>query len=86
MRLGGLSDIVAIASGDAHTLALGRDGSVWAWGSNEHGQLGATTADLCDNGSPCSRVPVQVMGIDRAVGIAASRGYSLALVSNDSAY
>lgn len=32
--------IKALAVGDHHTLALGADGSVWAWGAGEHGQLG----------------------------------------------
>lgn len=32
--------IKALAAGDHHTLALGADGSVWAWGAGEHGQLG----------------------------------------------
>jgi hypothetical protein len=39
-RLGG---IVAVAEGNAHTLALRRDGTVWAWGSNQSGQLGVET-------------------------------------------
>jgi alpha-tubulin suppressor-like RCC1 family protein/fibronectin type 3 domain-containing protein len=36
----GLSNIVAIAAGDKHVLALRDDGKVFAWGSNEHGQIG----------------------------------------------
>ncbi len=35
-----LDNVVAISSGDYHVLALRADGSVWAWGGNEQGQLG----------------------------------------------
>lgn len=35
---GGLSDVIAIAAGSSHSLALKRDGTVRAWGSNDKGQ------------------------------------------------
>ena len=35
-----LSEVIAVAAGDYHTLALRSDGTVWAWGRNEFGQLG----------------------------------------------
>ncbi len=35
-----LSGVVAVAAGDYHTMALRYDGTVWAWGRNEFGQLG----------------------------------------------
>ena len=39
--MSGLSGVVAIASSSSnHTLALKSDGTVWAWGANQHGQLG----------------------------------------------
>lgn len=34
----GLKDVVAVAAGHEHTLALKKDGTVVAWGSNAHGQ------------------------------------------------
>jgi hypothetical protein len=34
----GLSDIVAIAAGNKHYLALRSDGQLFAWGDNEYGQ------------------------------------------------
>lgn len=52
---GYLQDIVAIASGDRHALALESDGTVWAWGDNSSGQLGNGDNDYQD-----SFVPVQV--------------------------
>ena len=36
---------VKIAAGANHTLAIKSDGSLWAWGSNNNGQLGIGTID-----------------------------------------
>src|SRR6266540_6943880 len=52
MRVEGLRGIAAIATGEVHTLALGRDATVWAWGRNDRGQLGTATTDLCYKGVP----------------------------------
>jgi len=51
-----MADMVAIAGGDFHTIALRRDGTVWAWGDNGWGQLG--------DGTTTNRsIPVQVQGL-----------------------
>ena len=34
---------MAIAAGCTHSLAVSQNGSLWAWGSNSHGQLGDGT-------------------------------------------
>ena len=53
--VGQLGDIAAVAAGSYHSVALKADGTVWAWGDNQYGQLGnATTTD--------SPTPVQVVG------------------------
>ncbi|WP_027086007.1 carboxypeptidase regulatory-like domain-containing protein [Cohnella panacarvi] len=67
-----LTDAIAVESGDSHVLAIRRDGTVWAWGSNSSGQLGISSE------SP-STVPVQVPGLAGAIAVAAGNGYSLVL-------
>jgi len=34
-----MDNVVAVSSG-SHTLAVQSDGTLWAWGSNFHGQVG----------------------------------------------
>lgn len=41
----GLTNVVAIAAGSYHSLALAKDGAVWAWGRNNRGQLGEGTRE-----------------------------------------
>ena len=62
----------AIAAGSLHSLALRSDGTVWAWGLNDFGQLG--------DGTTTNRsAPVAVSGLTNAVAIAAGDDFSLAL-------
>ena len=42
---GQLGNIVAIAAGYGHSLAVDKFGRVWAWGHNYYGQLGNELAD-----------------------------------------
>lgn len=72
----GLANVVAIAAGSNHGLALKGDGTVWAWGYNAYGQLGVGTA----NG--LWPRPTQVMALTNVVAIAAGSYYSLALTSD----
>ncbi|MGC7873064.1 cell wall-binding repeat-containing protein [Desulfosporosinus sp. SYSU MS00001] len=70
-----LTNIIAVSAGGAHALALKADGTVWAWGSNEEGQLGV------DQDSPVT-TSVQVQGLQNIVAIAAGLDFSLALGSD----
>ena len=70
----GLDDVVAIAAGWEHTLALRRDGTVWAWGYNADGSLG--------DGTTVTRgTPAMVSGLAGIVRISA--GTYSAAVRND---
>jgi alpha-tubulin suppressor-like RCC1 family protein len=62
VQVTGLTSITKIAGGRDSGYALRSDGTVWAWGSGSHGQLGT--------GSIASSVkPVQVQGLAGIVGI-----------------
>src|SRR5262249_27188006 len=77
--VGFLTGITAIAGGTNFSLALGSDGTVWAWGLNNRGQVGdgTTTAQRT--------TPVQVSGFGTGSGIiaiAAGDSHALALKSD----
>jgi alpha-tubulin suppressor-like RCC1 family protein len=38
-KVPGLDNVIAIAGGLGHCVAVGKDGSVWAWGKNDDGQV-----------------------------------------------
>ena len=40
VQVNNLSDVIAIAGGEESSFALKNDGTVWAWGRNDYGQLG----------------------------------------------
>ncbi len=71
----GLSDIVAVAAGEDHSLALRRDGAVFAWGSNALGQLGL------GNSLVGAAQAVVIPGLV-AQAIAAGYKHSLVLLTN----
>ncbi|MBN1430548.1 MAG: hypothetical protein JXB07_19410 [Anaerolineae bacterium] len=70
-----LSNIVMVAAGNHHSLALDNHGRVWAWGQNGYGQLGDGTVNA-------AKVPIQVGGLDNVVAISAGALHSLALKSD----
>jgi alpha-tubulin suppressor-like RCC1 family protein len=72
-----------IAAGGLHTLAIGTDGNLYAWGANEFGQLGqggAVTADLS--------TPTEVPGFSGTTfqQVAAGGSFSLALTTGGQIY
>ncbi|WP_160295188.1 putative Ig domain-containing protein [Geobacter sp. OR-1] len=64
--------LLSVAAGSYHTLALKSDGTVWAWGYNNNGQLGnGTTTD--------SFIPARVSELDGVIAIAGHNYHSIAL-------
>jgi alpha-tubulin suppressor-like RCC1 family protein len=70
----GLAGVTKISAGCGFSLALRSDGTVWAWGFDNDGQLG--------NGNTASSpVPVKITGLSQVTGIAAGWDSSVAVVA-----
>lgn len=100
VAIGGFpAPVTAIAAGGSHSGSHGGvaaqsgedslalvNGTVWAWGANQDGQLGTnTTATYCTGHIPCSNVPLQVSGLpsgDPITAIAAGGDHNLALTQS----
>ncbi|MFI0351472.1 RCC1-like domain-containing protein [Actinomadura sp. 9N407] len=78
-----LTDVVAVAAGDRHSLALTKQGRVMAWGANANGQLGNGTGK--PSFAPVAvRAPGGASELQDVTAIAASGGLSMALRRNGS--
>jgi alpha-tubulin suppressor-like RCC1 family protein len=70
-----LDSVGQVSAGEKHSLVLHADGTVWAFGNNEFGQLGDSTTQA-------RLTPTQVEGLSDVVAVAASARHSLALRSD----
>jgi alpha-tubulin suppressor-like RCC1 family protein len=77
-QVSNLTNVIAIAAGGTHNLALKADGTVWAWGANSYGQLG-------NGNNEDSSIPAKVIGLADVVSIASGGHQSLAMVRSTSA-
>ena len=82
VRVAEIVDIVAVAAGWDHSLALTRAGTVYAWGSRCHGQLGD---GVRKTGRPAPK-PVRIAGLTNVTAIAAGGHHSLALCRDGTVY
>jgi alpha-tubulin suppressor-like RCC1 family protein len=75
-QLADLGGVKSIAAGDVHSLAVvGDEGRVYAWGSNDEGQLGQG-----DHGEDTDRsVPTRVPGVSGAAEVATGSEHTLVL-------
>jgi alpha-tubulin suppressor-like RCC1 family protein len=76
--------IVKIAQGNGFTLALTERGRVFAWGKNDHGQLGNNST--VDSYAPVAVDTTGVLAGKRIVDIAAGDKHALALDENGAMY
>ncbi|UOK41965.1 MULTISPECIES: T9SS type A sorting domain-containing protein [Flavobacterium] len=79
VQISSLSDIISISAGQNHALFLKRDGTVWACGSNNYGELGNGTYGG-------SMMPIQIMYLNNVIAIAAGQNHSLFLKSDGTVF
>lgn len=72
-----IDDVKSITGGSSHTLILKHDGTVWATGKNEYGQLGI--GEISTSGVT---KPIQVKGLEDVTSISAHANQSMALKSD----
>ena len=80
VKVTGLTNIVDVAAGNKHAVALRKDGTVWAWGTRENGALGG--GDAKSSGSLrvlSAQAPVQVPDLEGITQIAVGGTHNLAL-------
>lgn len=82
VQVKGLDEVAAIACGPHHTLALKKDGTVWAWGYGYHGQLGMGEAFPGSLNGGKRSTAAKVPGLQNIRAVAAGWSHSLA-VDND---
>lgn len=75
----GVSDIIQVAAGSDASYALTADGTVYAWGENDRGQLGRGTTD-----GDAHPTPTLIDGLDDVVHVAAANTTAFALRSDGS--
>lgn len=79
VQVTGLSDIVSVIPNNSifsYVIALKKDGTVWAWGNNQNGQLGNGTTEISED------FPIQVNNLHNIVSISVSYTSNFA-VQND---
>jgi alpha-tubulin suppressor-like RCC1 family protein len=63
-----------LATGNNHTVAIKKDGTLWAWGVNTYGQLGL-------NDTTHRHLPVQVGNMNNWRKVACGRHHTIAIRS-----
>ena len=82
VQITGVAQVIALAAGSGHSLALKSDGTVLSWGSNASKQLGRPTLEDGTSSASSAMIPALVPNLDTVSAIAAGTGYSLALKSD----
>ncbi len=71
----GTPKVVAVSAGDNYSLALTADGSIYAWGTNDKGQLGVNFSEEEGQIEPLSSgTPIRIPGVSATQIYASSKG------------
>jgi alpha-tubulin suppressor-like RCC1 family protein len=74
--LGAVKTFCQISAGATHSVAIDKNGRIWAWGSNTSGELG-------DNSTTSQRTPVSVAGVVKTFcRISAGNSFTIAIDKN----
>jgi len=77
-----MDDVVAVSANSAfyrtsgHTMAITSDGGLWAWGSNDWGQLGGGTVNVSQY------TPIRIL--DDVLAVSAGEGHTMAITADGS--
>jgi len=78
-----LTNVIAVAAGKHHSVALCSDGTVWTWGTNTDGQLGNNTPINQSQSRPTQVISSNATGfLSEIVAISAGAYHTLALTKN----
>ncbi len=67
---------VSVSTGDYHTVAIKNDGTLWAWGWNNHGQLG-------NDSTTDENSPIKIGVASNWVSVSGGDFFSIAINEND---
>jgi len=81
IKIGGLNNVTSITTGAGFCIALKNDGSLWAWGLDNNGQIGVggIYGDYVNS-------PIRVSGLDNVIAVDAYGDNALALCDNGSVW
>jgi alpha-tubulin suppressor-like RCC1 family protein len=82
-----MEDVLAVSSGQTHTMAIKSDGTLWGWGFHSHGQIGdGATITVVKNGlipeDNYRFTPVKIM--DNVVAVSAGARHTMAIKTDGS--
>jgi len=80
-----MDSVVAVSLGRSHSMAIRTDGSLWAWGSNEHGLIGKET-DLRPAGAAWARSAQSPIKIMDSITSVSTGSHTLALKADGSVW